>query len=101
MSEKDGVATYQYQDKTLFVSGSSHTQTKGDPYYRKQLSKEIKSELDSAIAANKKIIVGDAPGIDRQVQNYLKSKGYSNVEVYGPGKQIRYSANKNWKTNHE
>ena len=22
-----------------------------------------------------------------------------NVEVYGPGKKVRYSANKNWKTN--
>ena len=99
VSEKDGVATYQYEDKTLFVSGSSHTQTKGDPYYRKQLPKEIKNELEKAMTSNKKIIVGDAPGIDRQVQNYLKSKKYSNVEVYGPGKQVRYSANKNWKTN--
>ena len=46
-----------------------------------------------------KVVVGDAPGVDRQVQDYLKKKKYSNVEVYGPGKQVRYSANKKWKTN--
>ena len=85
--------------KTLFISGSSKTQTKGNPYYRKKLPKEIRSEIDAAIKAKKKIILGDAPGIDRQVQDYLKKKRYSNVEVYGPGKQVRYSADKKWKTN--
>lgn len=85
--------------KTLFVSGSSKTQTKGNPYYRKSLPKEIKQEIDEAIKDKKKIIIGDAPGVDRQVQNYLKSKKYSNVEVYGPGNKVRYSADKNWKTN--
>ena len=44
------------------------------------------------------VVVGDAPGIDRQVQDFLKKKHYKNVEVYGPGKQVRYSANKKWKT---
>ena len=83
---------------TLFVSGSSHTQTVGDPYYRKSLPKEITRELDSAIKLKKKIIIGDAPGIDRQVQDYLNKKNYKNVEVYGPGKQVRYSANSKWKT---
>lgn len=46
-----------------------------------------------------RIIVGDAPGIDRQVQDYLNAKKYKNVEIYGPGKQVRYSANSKWKTN--
>ena len=45
------------------------------------------------------IIVGDAPGIDRQTQKYLNRKRYSDVEVYGPGTAVRYSANKKWKTN--
>lgn len=85
--------------RTLFISGSSKTQSKDNPYYRKKLPKEIRSEIDSAIKAKKRIIIGDAPGIDRQVQDYLKRKRYSNVEVYGPGKQVRYSANKKWKTN--
>jgi ribosomal protein S18 acetylase RimI-like enzyme len=46
-----------------------------------------------------KIIVGDATGIDRQVQDYLNKKLYKNVEVYSPGKESRYLANKKW-TNH-
>lgn len=85
-------------NKTLFISGSSKTQNKESPYYLKKLPKEIRSEINSAMKDNKKIIVGDAPGIDRQVQDYLKKKHYKNVEVYGPS-SIRYSANKKWKTN--
>ena len=85
--------------KTVFVSGSSKTQFKDSGYYRKQLPKAVKSELDMHIKRNNKIIVGDAPGVDRQVQNYLKKKNYMNVEIYGPGKKVRYNANKKWKTN--
>ena len=83
----------------LFVSGSSKTETKGSPYYRKKLPRDIRSKLNDSMWEGEKIIVGDAPGIDRQVQNYLKKKRYSNVEVYGPGKQVRYLANKKWKAN--
>lgn len=86
-------------NKTVFVSGSSKTQTKESEYYRGKLPKAIRKELKSYIKKGDKIIVGDAPGIDRQVQNYLKKNRYSNVEVYGPGKQVRYTANKKWKTN--
>lgn len=84
---------------TLFVSGSWRTSEKGGPYYREKLPKDITKEMDSAIKSGKKIVVGDAPGIDRQVQDYLNKKNYNNVEVYGPGKQVRYSANPKWKTN--
>ena len=100
---KDGSLTSEgkkhYAKKTVFVSGSSKTQTKDSPYYRKKLSKEIQNELDRYIASKAKIVVGDAPGIDRQVQQYLNKKKYMNVEVYGPGKAVRYSANNKWKTN--
>lgn len=107
--QKWGVRRYQNYDgtrigakkKTVFISGSSKTQfnDKNNPYYRKRLANELKAEIDKLIAENANIIVGDAPGIDRQVQNYLNKKLYKNVEVYGPGKKVRYSANKNWKTN--
>lgn len=83
---------------TVFISGSSKTQFKDSGYYRKGLPKDIKNQIDGYISDSKRIVVGDAPGIDRQVQNYLKSKGYSNVEIYGPGKKVRYNANKQWKT---
>ena len=84
---------------TLFVSGSSKTQDKDSGYYRKSLPKPVREQLDDAMRKGTKIVVGDAPGVDRQVQNYLKGKGYRHVEVYGPGKEVRYTANKRWKTN--
>lgn len=104
--QKWGVRRYQNYDgtrinskKTVFVSGSSKTQSKDSPYYRRKLNKDIRKQLDSYIKESANIVVGDAPGIDRQVQDYLNKKVYRNVEVYGPGKQVRYSANKSWKTN--
>lgn len=86
-------------DRTVFVSGSSKTQSKDSGYYRKKLPKDIQKALKQYMKEDVKIIVGDAPGIDRQVQDFLKKRHYKNVEVYGPGKQVRYSANKKWKTN--
>ena len=84
---------------TVFVSGSSKTQDKKSGYYRRKLPKGVRKDIDENIKLGNKFVVGDAPGVDRQVQNYLKKKHYNNVEVYGPGKQVRYSANKKWKTN--
>lgn len=84
--------------KTLFVSGSSKTQDQSSPYYRKNLPKEVKKELRDAMLLNQRILVGDAPGIDRQTQQYLKKKGYQNVEVFGPGTKVRYLADKKWKS---
>ena len=86
-------------NEVLFVSGSSKTQDKTSPYYRRRLPKSVRQSLKQSMKKGEKIIVGDAPGIDRQTQEYLKKKRYSNVEVYGPGTKVRYSANPKWKTN--
>lgn len=112
LGQKWGVRRYQnydgtlkaagrkrYSGETLFVSGSSKTQDKNSEWYRKSLPTNVKKELKKSMRAGDKIIVGDAPGIDRQVQDFLKRRFYKNVEVYGPGKQVRYSASKKWKTN--
>ena len=85
--------------KTVFVSGSSKTQDPNSEYYRGELPKDIRLALREHIRNGNKIIVGDAPGIDRQVQDYLKKQKYDNVEIYGPGKEVRYSANPKWKVN--
>jgi nicotinic acid phosphoribosyltransferase len=85
--------------KTVFVSGSSKTEFKDSGYYRRRLPKTVRNELKRYMGNRDKIVVGDAPGVDRQVQRYLNKKRYSNVEVYGPGKEVRYTANKKWKTN--
>ena len=84
--------------RTVFISGSSKTQDEGSGYFRKDLPKEIQKQIDVHIKKGNRIIVGDAPGIDRQVQDYLKSKHYRNVGVYGPGKEVRYAADSRWKT---
>lgn len=98
-SEKTAHKRATRKTKTVFVSGSSKTQDEASGYYRKELPKDIQKQLDEHMRKGNQIIVGDAPGIDRQVQDYLNAKKYKNVEIYGPGKQVRYSANSKWKTN--
>lgn len=88
----------QHSNEVLFISGSSKTQDKTSPYYRRKLPKSVRKQIKNSIKSRDTIIVGDAPGIDRQAQQYLNKKKYQNVEVYGPGKQVRYSANASWKT---
>ena len=85
--------------RTVFISGSSKTQDESSEYYRKELPEGVRNQIDLYMKDKVNIIVGDAPGIDRQVQDYLATKGYDKVEIYGPGKQVRYSANEKWKTN--
>lgn len=85
--------------RSVFISGSSKTQFEDSGYYRKELPKAIQNKIDDYMKDHAHIIVGDAPGIDRQVQDYLNEKGYDAVEIYGPGKQVRYAANDKWKTN--
>lgn len=98
-SEKTAYKRAKQKIRTVFVSGSSKTQDKASGYYRKELPKDIQKQLDDHMRKGNRIIVGDAPGIDRQVQDYLNAKKYKNVEIYGPGRQVRYSANSKWKTN--
>lgn len=90
-------STRKGPNKTVFVSGSSKTQTKDSPFYLKKLPKTITNKLDEYMLDSNKIIVGDAPGIDRQVQDYLAKHGYKNVIIYSPGKTNRYSADSTWK----
>lgn len=85
--------------QTAFVSGTSKSQDKGGEFYRKKLPKPVRKELKGYMKNKDTIVVGDAPGVDRQVQDYLKKKKYKDVEVYGPGKEVRYKANKKWKDN--
>lgn len=107
--QKWGIRRYQNEDGTLtdagkarynsvFISGSSKTTDINSKYYRKELSKEVKNKLDEYIKRNNNIIVGDAPGIDTQVQDYLNNKKYGNVSIYTTSKHPRYLANKKWQT---
>lgn len=110
IGQKWGIRRYQNYDgtlteegkerygKSLFVSGSSKTQDPDSPYYRKNLPNDVQNELKIAMTLKQKILVGDAPGIDRQTQDFLKKHKYENVEVFGPGTEVRYLADKKWKT---
>ncbi len=95
---KGGKEVGEAAKRKVFVSGSSKTQTKDSPYYRKHLPRSIRKQLKSYMKEGSEILVGDAPGIDRQTQDYLNKHRYKNVKVYGPGKQVRYTANKEWVT---
>lgn len=100
VGQKWGVRRYQNPDGThtdlgrkrdrargnVFISGTSKLQDKSSTYYRKKLPKPIQNEIDGYIRDKKKIIVGDAPGLDTAVQNYLADKGYRKVVVYGTDK---------------
>lgn len=90
------VSAKSKKDRPVFISGSSKTQFEDSGYYRKDLPDPIKQKLNEYVKDKRKIMVGDAPGIDRQVQDYLKSINYDNVEIYGPGKKVRYQANDKW-----
>lgn len=67
----------------VFISGTSKLQDKSSTYYRSGLPKPVKDEIDGYIRDKKKIIVGDAPGLDTAVQEYLAERGYKKVVVYG------------------
>lgn len=105
--QKWGVRRYQNSDGSLtpegklrynsvFVSGSSKTTDPNSEYYRKELPNEVKNELDKYIKSNTNIIVGDAPGIDSQVQDYLNNKKYNKVSVYTTSDKPRHLANNKW-----
>lgn len=109
LGQKWGVRRYQNPDGThtdlgrkrdrargnVFISGTSKLQDKSSTYYRKKLPKPIRNEIDGYIRDKKKIIVGDAPGLDTAVQNYLAEKGYRKVVVYGTDKTRQNSGK--WK----
>ena len=48
----------------------------------KELSTSAITSLNKIIELEFKVIIGDAPGVDVQVQQYLQSQTYQNVTVY-------------------
>ena len=80
------------KERKFFVSGSSKTQDVSSPYYRKTLPKDVTDEIDKEIRLESRIIVGDAPGIDSMVQDYLARKKYKKVSIYHIGDKARKNA---------
>lgn len=97
--EKLHDAVYDASRSKLFVSGSSKTQSKDSEFFRKKLPREVRRYLDYEMRNYyPQILVGDAPGIDSQVQDYLKKKGYMNVVIYTASGKPRYQADTKWHT---
>lgn len=78
---------YSSDDK-VFVSGKVS--------YDEPISQAIQKEIDSIIKANSQVLIGDAPGADTRVQEYLASKNYRNVVVFTTDPQVRNNVG-NWK----
>lgn len=71
---------------TVFISGSR---------YIRALNSEIKSRLQNIVNKKFEIIVGDAFGVDKAVQQYLADINYSAVRVFCSGSVCRNNLG-NW-----
>lgn len=111
---KNGVRLYQYPDGTWTELGKERRRIgsntpgvykksdvvfiSGKVSYDRRIPKRVQNELDACMKADAKIIVGDAPGADTRVQDYLAEKKYKNVEVYTTDAKVRNNVG-NWKVN--
>ena len=75
--------------RNVFISGTSKLKLEGSEFYRKSLPREVRKKVDEYIRNKDHIIIGDAPGIDTEVQRYLAKKKYKDVTVYTIGKHPR------------
>lgn len=72
----------------VFISGSISISKLPDSAIKK---------IDNIVEKNYTILIGDAKGVDLQVQNYIHKKNYTNVIVYFIGYKTRNNVG-NWKT---
>ena len=104
--QKWGVRRYQNRDGSRTKVGQARLRKSYSPKdsvfisgkvkYDRPLDEPLKKEVDKIIKSGSKILIGDAPGADTRVQDYLASKGYSNVVVYTTDKKVRNNVG-NWK----
>ncbi len=64
----------------VFLGGSRHVA---------RLNAQVRERLDNIINKGLPVIVGDANGADKAIQQYLHEKSYRNVEVFCTGKICR------------
>jgi hypothetical protein len=78
---------YRRLHPIVFISGSTSID---------KLPASAIKKIDTIIRKNFTILVGDANGVDLQVQKYLSTKKYDNVVVYCAGPTIKNNVGK-WK----
>ena len=100
--QKWGVRRFENSDGTLTAEGkerynrsrvkyreSDNVFVSGKVKYDSPLSGKIKNEVDKIIKANSNILIGDAPGADTRVQEYLSKIGYKKVTVFTTDPEAR------------
>lgn len=76
-------------NKKVFISGSIS---------EKKLDQKVIDNINTIISKKYEILIGDAPGIDTLVQNYLGFNHYNNVTVFSITSFARYLASENFNT---
>ena len=72
----------------VFISGSISV---------KSLDEKYLAFLEQIVEGNRTILIGDAYGVDKAVQEYLLGQNYLNVTVYFSGEKCRNNIG-NWQT---
>ncbi|GAD37363.1 hypothetical protein [Streptococcus anginosus] len=71
----------------MFISGSISS---------KEIPDDVVKSVDESRRKNYTILVGDARGIDKNIQDMLKADNYKNVEVYHVGPSPRNFSDREW-----
>lgn len=71
----------------MFISGSISS---------KKIPEDVIKSVDDSRQRNYTILIGDARGIDKNIQDMLKADNYKNVEVYHVGNHPRNFADREW-----
>lgn len=66
--------------KKVFIGGSRRVT---------RLSTEVRKRLHQIIDRQLPVLIGDANGADKAVQQYLQNRGYGSVEVFCVGENCR------------
>ncbi|MCY4047934.1 MAG: hypothetical protein OXF42_07520 [Candidatus Dadabacteria bacterium] len=74
--------------KTVFIGGSRKLP---------RLNSTVRARLNSVIASNCKVVVGEAGGADKAVQGFFAQEGYKNVVIYCMDGEYRNNLG-NWET---
>ena len=79
--------TSKENDLRVFVSGSMSIKTIPD---------SIKTQINDCIDKKASFYIGDAPGVDTMIQQYLMEQNYDDVTIYHSGPTIRNKVNSLW-----
>lgn len=104
LGQKWGVRRYKNKDGTLTPLGRKRFKSynssdtvfiSGKVKFDEPIPDTVKKEIDKMISKKANIIIGDAPGADTRVQDYLAEKKHDKVKVYSTDDKARNNVG-NW-----